>query len=96
MVPFVFTYNRDLLRSCPLQIIFYPVRQTRTGERSLAFNAGKYWNLLPKELRLTRKIDRIKSDLKKFYLKMLKNSNPFSKLWMQKWRISRMKNVAKH
>ena len=30
----------------------YPARQKRTEERSFAFNAGKYWNLLPKELRL--------------------------------------------
>ena len=44
----------------------YPARQKRTGERSFVFNAGKYWNLVLKELRLTRKIDRFKSDLKTF------------------------------
>ena len=38
----------------------YPARQKRTGERSFAFNAGKYWNLMPKELRLTRKVNRFK------------------------------------
>ena len=45
----------------------YTAMQKRTGERSFAFNAGKYWNLLQKELRLTRKINRFKSDLKTFF-----------------------------
>ena len=55
----------------------HPAMQKRTGERSLAFNAGKYWNLLPKELRLTRMIDRFKSDLKTFLFENIAKFKPF-------------------
>ena len=55
----------------------HPAVQKRTGERSLAFNAGKHWNLLPKKLRLTRKIDRFKSDLKTFLFENVAKFKPF-------------------
>ena len=32
----------------------YPAVQKRIGEKSFAFNTEKYWNLLPKDFRLTR------------------------------------------
>ena len=66
------------LRSANTNLIEkYPAVQKRTGERSFAFNAGKYWNLLPKELRLTRKIDRFKADLKTFLFENVAKFKPF-------------------
>ena len=52
-------------------------KRTAAGKRSFAFNAGKYWNLLPKELRFTRKIDRFKSDLKTFLFENVPKFKPF-------------------
>ena len=40
------------------------VTQKRTGERSFAFNAAKFWNMLPLKLRLTGGLEPFKSDLK--------------------------------
>ena len=55
----------------------YPAMQKRTGERLFAFNAGKYWNLLPKELKLTRKINKFKSDFKTFSFQKVAKFKPF-------------------
>ena len=75
----VIPYKKErLLRSEDTRLIEkYPARQKRTGERSFAYNAGKYWNQLPKELRRTKRIDKFKSELKIFLFKNTKKIQVF-------------------